>query len=62
MKKVIVRLHWKTGEVQDIPTVDTGDRFETTANAMNEAGIGNGALPALDRWQVINIDEVKDNG
>jgi hypothetical protein len=45
------RLHWKFGETQDIETKHTGTKMESCADAMNNAGIGAGALRALDYWE-----------
>lgn len=47
------RLHWKHGDVQEVTTENTGNRMEACAAAMNEAGIGGGALRALDYWEEI---------
>lgn len=51
------RLHWKHGDVQEITTEHTGNRMEACADAMNEAGIGQGALRALDYWEEIAPNE-----
>ena len=45
------RLHWLSGKPQDITTTHPGSRMEAAAAAMNEAGIGAGALGALDYWE-----------
>jgi hypothetical protein len=47
--------HWLHGEVQVVEAPDTGDQRETLVNAMMLAGLGGGALRALDYWR-----EVKD--
>lgn len=47
------RLHWKHGDVQEVTTENTGNRLEACAAAMNEAGIGGGAIRALDYWEEI---------
>lgn len=47
-----VVLHWRDGSTQSL--VGEGrTRTEATANALNRAGIGNGALPALDYWEAV---------
>lgn len=45
------RLHWLTGDKEIITGSDITD-------AVNRAGIGSGALPALDYWEP--IDEAED--
>lgn len=40
-------LHWKTGDVEVVTGPDI-------ATAMNRAGIGAGALPALDYWKEVH--------
>lgn len=43
----VFKLHWKTGEIQTV-------RGEDIYKAMDNAGIGQGALPALDYWEEVN--------
>jgi hypothetical protein len=45
------KLYWLTGDVEPIDGPDLGDQKDTLANAMNNAGIGQGALRALDYWK-----------
>ena len=45
------RLHWLSGKPQDITTTHPGSSMEAAAAAMNETGIGAGALGALDYWE-----------
>ena len=40
------RLHWRDGSQTDVSGWDIAD-------AMRRAGIGNGALPALDHWEAL---------
>ena len=61
------RLHWLSGKPQDITTRHPGSRMEAAAAAMNEAGIGAGALAALDYWEelpnnLISVTHSDDNG
>ena len=58
------RLHWKHGDVQDIETEHTGSRMEACADAMNNAGIGGGALRALDYWEELKVpnDQAEASG
>jgi hypothetical protein len=51
------RLHWLSGKPQDISTWHDGSRMEAAAAAMNEAGIGAGALGALDYWEELPNDK-----
>ena len=53
------RLHWKHGETQDIETEHTGNRMEACADAMNNAGIGGGALRALDYWEELKVPNIR---
>lgn len=46
-------LHWLHGEVQIVEAPDTGNQHETLANAMMLAGLGGGALRALDYWREV---------
>ncbi len=48
MKKFI--LHWKNSDCQVVYGHDIAD-------AVNKAGIGNGALPALDYWEEVKEEE-----
>jgi hypothetical protein len=48
------RLHWLGGKIEII----YGDNI---ADAMNRAGIGNGALPALDYWEEVENKEDRHN-
>jgi hypothetical protein len=52
------RLHWRSGKPQDITTRHPGSRMEAAAAAMNEAGIGAGALGALDYWEELPNTEM----
>jgi hypothetical protein len=45
------RLHWLDGSTEDVETDSTTSREEACAAAMNQAGIGAGALAALDYWE-----------
>lgn len=47
-------LHWKHGEVQTVSAPDQGNQLDTLAQAMSNAGIGGGALPALDYWREVS--------
>ena len=51
------RLYWLTGKEEVVSGPDLGDQKETLANAMSCAGIGNGALRALDYWEEIRETE-----
>ena len=68
MSNKIIRkftLYWKHGETQEVTGPDLGFTTETLANAVNNAGIGGGALPALDYWEenkMSNIDIAKEGG
>lgn len=53
----IFRLYWLTGDTQEVSAPDVGSQHETLAIAMNNAGIGNGALRALDYWREITPKE-----
>jgi hypothetical protein len=44
-------LHWNDGTTQFVLTNCAGSKTEACAQAMNEAGIGRGALAALDYWE-----------
>lgn len=44
-------LYWLTGDVEEVSNPDLGSQFDTLASAMNSAGIGGGALRALDYWK-----------
>ena len=48
------KLHW----LSEKPQIVTGDNI---ADAMNRAGIGKGALPALDYWEEVKNGD-NDNG
>lgn len=50
MKRFI--LHWKTGKPEYIEGMDIADAF-------NKAGIGAGALAALDHWNECRHEDVK---
>ena len=45
MKKF--RLFWRDGRTEDVEGTDITD-------ALNSAGIGQGALPALDHWEPLS--------
>ncbi len=56
MAKRKVKLHWLTGEVEELEGIGNTER-EIAANAMNYAGYGHGALQALDYWEVIDVEQ-----
>ncbi len=60
MKKRTFRLYWLTDDTQDVSFQDLGNQYDTLAAAMNNAGIGGGALRALDYWREITEDALKE--
>lgn len=54
----IFRLYWLTGEIDHVSFQDLGCQYETLAAAMNKAGIGGGALRALDYWEEVTNEQV----
>lgn len=50
MKKF--KLHWLHGKTDTVEGLDIAD-------AMNRAGIGNGALPALDHWEEVPLETIE---
>ncbi len=53
MKTRTFKLYWLAGKPEIVSGPDLGDQWETLASAMNNAGIGAGALRALDYWEEI---------
>ncbi len=51
LKTRTFNLYWLTGDVEKISGPDLGNQLDTLASAMNNAGIGNGALGALDYFR-----------
>lgn len=51
------KLFWLTDEIQLIKGQKTNNQLNDLASAMNNVGIGNGALRALDYWKEISKEE-----
>lgn len=44
-------LHWLTGDVEKINGPDLDNQLNTLTNAVNNTGIGGGALGGIDYWE-----------